>query len=347
MSNATTTQPITIHPLSVDSRDQPRVLCFGEALMHRIDRPDTENMATTPDRPGGGPASVACGVTRLGTPASFLGRIGDDPLGRQLLELFDRRQVSTPALQTDPKRPTRIARLQRKPGGDLCIDAFLGDMGQGFADSAVVPATLAESVKPLLGEACWLLVSTNALVSSPTAMALDLLLKRAKAQGLGIGLDIDWCPGCGPSGRSAAPFPAPRREGHPDPGFRRGGRGLLQQRRSSDHSRRPGQAPGRSGDGPCTGAWGVAKAPCHHPKNQAPSHPLGVREAFTAALLDGLCRQPELPNAPAPGGAGVAGPGPIENMLRFASACSTLVARTEGAIEPQPRREAVKAFLKA
>lgn len=80
-------------------------------------------------------------------------------------------------------------------------------------------------------------------------------------------------------------------------------------------------------------------------EEKAPSHPLGVREAFTAALLDGLRYRPELLDAPAPGGAGVAGPGPIEALLRFASACATRVGRTEGAIEPHPGGEAVKAFL--
>ena len=119
MSNATTTEPNTIHPPIVESHDQPRVLCFGEALMHRINNPEatSENKANTMDRPGGAPASVACGVTRLGTPASFLGRIGDDPVGQQLLALFKRRQVSTPALQTDPQRPTRIARCKGSPAG--------------------------------------------------------------------------------------------------------------------------------------------------------------------------------------------------------------------------------------
>ncbi|MEA5441586.1 PfkB family carbohydrate kinase [Cyanobium gracile] len=359
MSNATTTKPITIHPLIVDSHDHPRVLCFGEALMHRINRPeaDTENKANTPDHPGGAPASVACGVTRLGTPASVLGRIGDDPLGRQLLKLFERRQVSTPALQTDPKRPTRVALLKRKPGGDLCLDDFLGDLGQGFADSAVVPATLAESVKPLLGEARWLLVSTNALVSGPSAMALDLLLKRATAQGLGIALEIDWCPGfwglapdAGPSAEVLRRF-RPLAEkatlilasaeeaegffGSTDPTTIHGAL-----------AKRPAVlVTGREG----TVRWclGGRQGTLSPVEESAPSHPLGVREAFTAALLDGLCRRPELLEAPAPGGDGVTGPGPIEDLLRFASACGALVGRTEGAIEPQPGREAVKAFLNA
>jgi fructokinase len=70
-----------------------------------------------------------------------------------------------------------------------------------------------------------------------------------------------------------------------------------------------------------------------------------VPEAFMAALLDGLCRRPELLSAPAPGGGGVAGPEPIEAMLRFAAACGALVAGEEGALTPQPTRGAAQRFL--
>lgn len=79
MSNATTTtEPNTIRPPIVESHDQPRVLCFGEALIHRINKPeaDTENTVNTTDRPGGAPASVACGVRAWeARPASWAGSV--------------------------------------------------------------------------------------------------------------------------------------------------------------------------------------------------------------------------------------------------------------------------------
>ncbi len=155
-------------PTTTDTRHDPLVLCFGEALMNRIDGPGSEPDSNGVDHPGGASASVACGVARLGTPAAFLGRIGSDPIGHQLLDLFEQRQVGTAALQEDAERPTRLARLKRNAKGDLHFETFLGDQALGFADAAVVPATLAESAKSLLSEhaGCW-----SAAVHSPAAPA--------------------------------------------------------------------------------------------------------------------------------------------------------------------------------
>lgn len=36
------------------------------------------------DRLGGAPANVACGLARLGTAVAFLGRLGEDSIGRTL-----------------------------------------------------------------------------------------------------------------------------------------------------------------------------------------------------------------------------------------------------------------------
>lgn len=38
------------------------------------------------DRLGGAPANVACGLARLGTPVSFLGRLGEDGIGACVTE---------------------------------------------------------------------------------------------------------------------------------------------------------------------------------------------------------------------------------------------------------------------
>ncbi len=355
MSNITATKTTASDPTPADSLDQPQVLCFGEALINRINGSESSGSGNT-DHPGGAPASIACGVARLGTPATFLGRIGADPIGRQLVDLFERRQVAMPALQVDPKRPTRVARLAHEDD-ELSFEGFQGDEGLGFADMAVVPATLAESVKPLLGEARWLLVSTNALASGPSAMALDLLLKRSTAQGVGIALEIDWRPGFWGLPADASPSSEVLRRFQP----------LAQKatliRCSTQEAlgffgtedpaaihRALAQRPAvlvTDPDGTVRWCLGGRAGTLPPAEADAPSHPLGVEEAFTAALLDGLCRRPELIEAPAPGGGGVAGAGPIEDLLRFASACAALVGRSAGAIEPQPGREAVQAFLHA
>ncbi len=353
MSNITATKTTASDPTPADSLDQPQVLCFGEALMNRINGSEAGGGGTM-DHPGGAPASVACGVARLGTPATFLGRIGADPIGQQLVDLFERRQVAMPALQVDPKRPTRVARLALEED-ELSFEGFQGDEGLGFADMAVVPAALAESVKPLLVEARWLLVSTNALASGPSAMALNLLLKRSTAQGVGIALEIGWRPGFWGLPAEASPSSEVLRRFRPlaekSTLIRCSTKEALGFFGTEDPAaihRALAQRPAvlvTNPDGTVHWCLGGRVGTLPPAEARAPSHPLGVEEAFTAALLDGLCRRPELIEAPAPGGDGVAGPGPIEDLIRFASACAALVGRSAGAIEPQPGREVVRAFL--
>ena len=41
------------------------------------------------DRLGGAPANVACALGRLGTPVAFLGRLGQDSIGKDLAKAFD------------------------------------------------------------------------------------------------------------------------------------------------------------------------------------------------------------------------------------------------------------------
>jgi sugar/nucleoside kinase (ribokinase family) len=113
--------------------------------------------------------------------ASVLGPIGDVPVGLCWLGLFDRHRVDATALQQDPLRPTRVARFEREEDGGLRFADFRGEQGLGFADAAVVPATLAESVKPLLGAARWLLVSTTALASGPIGEVLRRCWWRSPA----------------------------------------------------------------------------------------------------------------------------------------------------------------------
>jgi fructokinase len=63
----------------------------------------------------------------------------------------------------------------------------------------------------------------------------------------------------------------------------------------------------------------------------------GAGDAFTAGLLHGLVRWPELLAAGAAGD-------PAE-LVRFASACGALVCREAGAIDPQPTAVEVELLL--
>ena len=67
------------------------VVCLGEALVDRLGPLGGDPAVDRPvdDRLGGAPANVACGLARLGSPVVFLGRVGDDLIGKQFVRLFE------------------------------------------------------------------------------------------------------------------------------------------------------------------------------------------------------------------------------------------------------------------
>jgi fructokinase len=347
---------ITIHTMPI-THDRPKVLCFGEAMLHRASPADTSAQGPPNDHPGGAPVNVACGISQLGTPAAFLGRLGEDATGREFRQLFADRGVVTMALQWDADHPTRVARSRTDDHGRTQPTTFEGDPEDGFADEAVVPATLAEQVMPLLGDARWLLVDTAVLTAPTTRVALDLLLHRATAKGVAIALDLQWRPGfwglepgtppthevlrrCRPLLEVASLIRCNREEAQWFFG-------------TTDAAEIHASLPKRpavvitDGSGPlqwCLGGRSGSAVPIEAEQALDRS---GSSDAFMAGLLDGLCRNPDLLGGVATGGKAVADAEEVQELLRFAMACGTMVSRGHGAIEPQPTRLEVLTFLKS
>ncbi|MFC4499386.1 MULTISPECIES: sugar kinase [Streptomyces] len=66
---------------------------------------------------GGAESNVACALVALGHSAGWLGRVGDDPLGRRVLEDLTSRGVDVSAVETDPGRPTGVYFKDTGPDG--------------------------------------------------------------------------------------------------------------------------------------------------------------------------------------------------------------------------------------
>lgn len=73
--------------------------------------------------PGGAPANVAVGLQRLGTPASFIGQVGDDPFGLWLRDLVSREgvDVSQLAISTDARTTIAFVATRRDGKKDICF----------------------------------------------------------------------------------------------------------------------------------------------------------------------------------------------------------------------------------
>jgi hypothetical protein len=59
--------------------------------------------------PGGAPANVAVALTRLGATAGFIGKVGDDPLGRLLHETLLKNGVDVSCFHLSRHSLTRVA----------------------------------------------------------------------------------------------------------------------------------------------------------------------------------------------------------------------------------------------
>jgi fructokinase len=326
----------------------PQVICLGEALVDRLGPPGGDP-ATAPseqcdDRLGGAPANVACALTRLGTSAALAGRLGRDAIGEAFQQLLLDRGVHLGALQSDPTRPSRIVLVRRDAGGDRSFGGFAGDRGDGFADQALDAAALEAALPPLLGEARWLQIGTIPLASPLSAAALRAAVRLAAAAAVPLALDVNWRPTFWDPSAAADAGPPPAAVAMIQPLLEQAA--LIKLAAEEAHglfgstdpalirAALPQQPAVVITDGAAQVAWCFGSS-----SGVMPAYPVavvdstGAGDAFLAGLLHQLCLQPQLLD------------GNSAEAVRFASACGALVCGGAGAIDPQPTREQVEAFL--
>lgn len=104
----------------------PDVICLGELLVEFVATASNVSLAGAPGfikAPGGAPANVAVALQRLGMPARFIGKVGQDPFGQFLRESLDETGVDTTGLMADPHARTTAVFVAVWDDGrkDLCF----------------------------------------------------------------------------------------------------------------------------------------------------------------------------------------------------------------------------------
>ncbi|QEY32492.1 carbohydrate kinase [Synechococcus sp. RSCCF101] len=322
------------------------VICLGEALIDRLGPPGGDvRIGPSSDCLGGAPANVACALARLGTDSALVARLGQDDAGRRFRALFQQRGVRPDGLQADPDRPTRVVLVSRDAAGERCFGGFMGDRGAGFADQALNPDALQPVLEALLPRAAWLLVGTIPMAGGPAARAHALAMAMAEAAGVPIAMDVNWRPTFWPCSAAQARHPIlavlPRvavlKLAAEEAEWLFASRDPVVVHRALP--RRPDQAclvvisdgsrPVRWSNGRLEGACPALAVPVRDTT--------GAGDAFTAGLLHRLAEDPGMIDS--------AAAAPLEEAIRFASACGALTCGGEGAIEPQPDADAVRALL--
>jgi fructokinase len=144
------------------------VVC-GEAL---IDLTPTDHNGTEAfvPRPGGSPFNIAIGVARLGAPASFLGRFGDDFFGAQLRDRLTADGVDLTYAVTGPELTT-LAFVHLVDGVEPEFAFYAERSADRLLAPGDLPAVFSDDVEALH-------FGSISLVLEPGATTLEGLLQR-------------------------------------------------------------------------------------------------------------------------------------------------------------------------
>ncbi|HEY6571663.1 MAG TPA: carbohydrate kinase family protein [Candidatus Limnocylindrales bacterium] len=128
-------------------------------------------------------AITACGAARLGLAVSMVGVVGDDPLGRYMLEALAGRDVDVSACRVAPDRPTGASVILSN-GTDRATLTALGTIADvRLAD--VPPALLARVRHVHVG---------SYFLQPGLAAEVPALFRAAHAAGATTSLDTNWDP---------------------------------------------------------------------------------------------------------------------------------------------------------
>lgn len=172
----------------------PRVLCLGEVLFDCLADQlglTLEEVKSWTAYPGGAPANVACALVKLGTPTGFIGSVGEDEPGNELVELLQQVGVDTTGVQRHSTAPTRQVYVVRDLAGDRTFAGFGKYNTTEFADTRLQAEQIPHS---LFQEADFLVLGTLELAYPKSEQAVHRALDLAEHYDLKILLDVNWRP---------------------------------------------------------------------------------------------------------------------------------------------------------
>ena len=140
---------------------------------------------------GGAPANVACGLIKLGVSAAFIGCIGDDQPGDELVDLLEKIGVNLTGIQRHSTAPTRQVYVTRSQEGERQFAGFGNIKTDKFADTQLDAEQLEES---LFTQAKYLVIGTLELAYPKSQQAIFKAIQLAQKYQLKIFIDVNWRP---------------------------------------------------------------------------------------------------------------------------------------------------------
>jgi len=136
---------------------------------------------------GGSSANIAFGAARLGLRAAMVSRVGNEQMGRFLLETLQREGCDTSMVQIDPQRLTALAILGLKDRDTFPLLFYRENCADMAIDAAAIPEDFIADCRALL--------ITGTHLSQPAVRTASLrALDFARTHGTLRVLDIDYRP---------------------------------------------------------------------------------------------------------------------------------------------------------
>ena len=136
---------------------------------------------------GGCPTNIAVGTARLGLKSAVITRVGDEQMGRYIVETLDREGVETSQITADPKRLTALVILGIRDRHTFPHIFYRSDC----ADMAIRPEHIDGA---FIGRCKALLVSGTHLSQPGVEAASKAAIAGARAAGTKVIFDIDYRP---------------------------------------------------------------------------------------------------------------------------------------------------------
>ncbi|MCA0971145.1 aminoimidazole riboside kinase [Halobacillus litoralis] len=156
------------------------VISLGEALIDFIPL-DDENI-NFQKSPGGAPANVAVGLARLGANSSFLGKVGDDVLGRFLHDTLTSYGVKTENMLFTKDIRTGVVFVTLDESGERSFDFYIDPSADRFLEKEEVDASLFESHNVFH-------FGSISMINEPSRSATKEAVKLAKENGVIVSYD--------------------------------------------------------------------------------------------------------------------------------------------------------------
>lgn len=156
------------------------VITLGEALIDFTPL-DDDNLEFKKN-PGGAPANVAVGLSRLGVDTTFVGKVGDDVLGNFLKETLDNNGVNTTEMLLTDEARTGLTFVTLDEDGDRSFSFYIDPS----ADRFLRP----EEINPdIFAENKILHCGSISLIDEPARSATRYAIQQAKDNDMLVSYD--------------------------------------------------------------------------------------------------------------------------------------------------------------